>query len=61
MECPLCRRDLKPSLATFTALRYGHPLLLDDISAWICGQCGEPVFEEKVIEAIQLLLMRTDK
>jgi hypothetical protein len=27
----------------------------------ICQQCGEPVFEERVVEEIQHLLMRFDE
>jgi len=33
---------------------------VDDIPAWVCQQCGEPVFEEKAVEAIQRLLTMVD-
>ena len=61
MECSHCKSDLEPGRTTYTANRHGYHLRLDDIPAWICQQCGEPVFEERVVEAIQQLLMTLDE
>jgi YgiT-type zinc finger domain-containing protein len=61
MECPYCKGELKPGRATYTANRLGYHLLLDDIPAWVCQQCGEPVFEERAVEAIQRLLTTVDE
>jgi YgiT-type zinc finger domain-containing protein len=61
MECLHCRGNLRPSRATYTANRRGYQLLLDNIPGWMCQQCGEPVFEEKVVEAIQHMLMTLDE
>ena len=61
MECPHGKSDLEPGRTTYTANRHGYHLRLDDIPAWICQQCGEPVFEERVVEAIQQLLITLDE
>ena len=61
MECVHCRGNLKPGRVTYTANRHRYHLLLDDISGWTCQQCGEPVFEERVVEAIQQLLRTLDE
>jgi YgiT-type zinc finger domain-containing protein len=61
MECPYYNGDLKPGRTTYTADRDGYHMLFYDIPAWICEQCGEPVFEEKVIEAVQRLLKKADE
>jgi YgiT-type zinc finger domain-containing protein len=61
MECSHCKSDLEPGRTTYSANRHGYHLRLDDIPAWICQQCGEPVFEERVVAAIQQLLMRLDE
>ena len=61
MECPLCKGDLKPGRVTYTANRHGYHLLLDDVPSWVCQQCGEPVFEEKAVEAIQRMLLVLDE
>ena len=60
MECSHCKSDLEPGRTTYTATRHGYQLRLDDIPAWICQQCGESVFEERVVEAIQQLLTTLD-
>jgi hypothetical protein len=31
------------------------------VSASMCGQCGEPCFEEREVKAIQRMLERLDK
>ena len=31
-------------------------LLLDEVPAWVCEQCGEQYFEEKEVDTIQDLL-----
>jgi YgiT-type zinc finger domain-containing protein len=61
MECLHCRGNLRPGRAMHTANRRRYHLLLDDIPGWTCQQCGEPVFEERVVEAIQHLLMTLDE
>jgi YgiT-type zinc finger domain-containing protein len=53
--------NLRPGRATYAANRRRHQLLLDDIPGWTCQQCGQPVFEERILEAIQHLLMTLDE
>ena len=33
--------------------RDGCHITIDNVPAWICEQCGEPLFEEQKVEAIQ--------
>ena len=61
MECSHGKSDLEPGRTTYTANRHGYHLRIDDIPAWICQQCGKPVFEQRVVEAIQQLLMTLDE
>jgi YgiT-type zinc finger domain-containing protein len=53
--------NLTPGRVTYTANQHRYHLLLNDISGWTCQQCGEPVFEERVVEAIQPRFMMLDK
>jgi len=39
--------------APFHVDRSGYHLRLDRVPAWVCGQCGEPYFESREVEAIQ--------
>lgn len=53
MTCPQCRAVLKQGTAPFHVDRKGYHLLFDTVPAWVCSQCGEVLFEEGEVEAIQ--------
>ncbi len=44
---------MKEGRVTYTVNRKGYHLLIDDVRAWVCTQCGEPFYEGDTIEAIQ--------
>ena len=44
---------MRRSTAPFHIDRNGYHLAFDAVPAWICGQCGEPYFEEREVKAIQ--------
>jgi len=31
-------------------------LIIDDVPAWVCEQCGEPLFDEETVDTIQGML-----
>jgi hypothetical protein len=35
-------------------------LIVDDVPAWVCEQCGEPLFDEETVDAIQEMLREVD-
>jgi YgiT-type zinc finger domain-containing protein len=41
---------------TYTINKKGYHLLIDEVPAWICEQCGEPYFEGDIVDAIQKLV-----
>jgi YgiT-type zinc finger domain-containing protein len=41
---------------SYTATRRGYHLIIDDVPAWVCEQCGEPLFDEKTVDIIQDML-----
>lgn len=45
---------------SYTATRKGYHLIIDDVPAWVCEQCGEPLFDEKTVDAIQEVLQGVD-
>ena len=53
MKCIHCKGAMRRSTAPFHIDRNGYHLALDAVPAWICGQCGEPYFEEREVNAIQ--------
>lgn len=60
MECLYCKGNLARSKVSYTATRKGYHLIVDDLPAWVCEQCGEPLFGEKAVDAIQELLRKVD-
>jgi len=61
MECLYCKGKLSRQLVSYTANRNGYHLIIDDVPAWVCEQCGEPMFDEETVEAIQSMLAEIDE
>jgi YgiT-type zinc finger domain-containing protein len=61
MECFHCRGKLVRRTVNYTANRKGYHLIIDDVPAWICEQCGEPLFDESTVDAIQEMLRQVDE
>jgi YgiT-type zinc finger domain-containing protein len=55
MQCAYCQGTLKRREAHYSASRKGYHLILD-VPAWVCEQCGEPLFEEATVDTIQDIL-----
>ncbi len=61
MECYHCKGELERGTTSYTVNRHGYHFIVDDVPAWICQQCGEALFEEETVEAIQQLVQEMDK
>jgi len=61
MKCIHCQGEMKKGTAPVHIDRKGCHLMLDEVSAWVCQQCGEAYFEEKEVDAIQQLISSVDK
>jgi len=51
---------MKKGKTTYTINKKGYHLLIDEVPAWICEQCGEPYFEGDVVDAIQKVVGAVD-
>ena len=56
MKCFHCQGEMKRDTTAFHIDRKGCHLMLDEVAAWVCGQCGEALFDEKEVDAIQDLV-----
>ncbi len=61
MNCIHCCGAMDRSTAPFHIDRNGYHLALDSVPAWVCGQCGEPYFEEREVDALQAAIRSLDK
>ena len=41
--------------------RQDDQLRLEDVPAWVCGQCGEALFDEPQVKAIQSIIRSVDE
>jgi len=60
MECAYCKGTLVRTEVSYTATRRGYHLIIDDVPAWVCDQCGESLFDEETVDAIQGMLREVD-
>ena len=56
MKCLYCKGTLVRKKVSYTATRKGYHLIIDDVPAWVCEQCGEPLFDEETVDTIQEML-----
>jgi len=52
MDCLYCQGELVQKKVSYTATRRGYHLIIDDVPAWVCEQCGEVLFDEEVVMAV---------
>ena len=53
MECLYCKAQMRRGTAPVRIDRNSYHISWDAISAWVCDQCGESLFETKEVDAIQ--------
>jgi YgiT-type zinc finger domain-containing protein len=61
MQCAYCQGQLVRKQISYTANRKGYHLIIDDVPAWVCEQCGEPMFDEETVDTIQAMLREVDR
>ena len=61
MKCIHCQGQMKRGTTPFHIDRKGCHLVLDNVPAWVYQQCGETYFEEKEVDAIQVLIMSVEE
>lgn len=60
MNCIHCQGTMERGNAPLHIDRNGYRLAFDGVPAWVCGQCGEPYFEEREVTAIQSVVQVLD-
>ena len=61
MKCIHCQGEMKKGMVPFHIDRKGCHVLLDNVVAWVCQQCGEAYFEENEVDAIQDLIQSVEQ
>jgi YgiT-type zinc finger domain-containing protein len=61
MDCQWCGGKLERGTVPFTLDRSGYHVSWDAVPAWVCGQCGELLFEEREVDLMQEALVALDR
>ncbi len=61
MKCHYCKGRMESGKTSYTIDRKGYLLVINEVPALICQQCGEPYFNEEEVEMIQNLIKDVDK
>ena len=59
-KCVHCGGEMERGRAPFQIDRKGCVLTLEVVPAWICRQCGEELFEDREVDAIQEVIRSMD-
>ena len=60
VECFHCKGTLQRRSVSYSASRNGYHLIVDNVPAWVCDQCDEPLFDESTVDSIQDALRAVD-
>lgn len=60
MKCLYCGGEMRRKSTPFHVDRKGYHLVMDEIPAWVCSQCGEVYFEETEVVAMQNMMRAID-
>lgn len=52
-RCPFCQGDLDRKTITYPTEREGRVVVIDNVPAFVCRQCGEIALEPEVVERLQ--------
>ena len=53
MECYYCKGDLKEGKVPYFIKRKGYQLVIENVPAYVCQQCGEHLFRGEEVDLIQ--------
>jgi YgiT-type zinc finger domain-containing protein len=56
MRCDLCKGRVKKSLIGYTLFYEGHWIIVDNVPAKVCQQCGEKLFSPRTVERLQKII-----
>jgi YgiT-type zinc finger domain-containing protein len=61
MRCMRCAKDMGRGVSQFRIDRAAVHITFGRVPAWVCPNCGEMLFEESEVNAIQGLVEAVDK
>ena len=59
--CPLCSGQLEERTITYPQRYEGNIIILENVPAEVCGQCGEILIRPEVLERLQGLVWSSEE
>ena len=53
MNCTICHGNMKQQVITHSQFFEGQFILVENVTAWVCEQCGDTLFDPDVVEKLQ--------
>jgi len=60
MECFYCKGDMELGKVSHFIKRKGYQLIIDEVPAYVCKQCGEHLFGTGSVDLIQEMTLELD-
>lgn len=54
--CIACPGELKQETVKYTQWYQGRLIVIENVPAWVCDQCGETYYDPEIVERIQSLI-----
>ena len=58
MRCPLCKGETKEALIRYLQELDGRVVIIENVPADICAQCGEQLIKPEIAQKIQSLVWK---
>lgn len=52
-NCGICHGVLKQTMTTYSQVYNERFVVVENVPAWVCGQCGEMYYDPDVVERLQ--------
>jgi YgiT-type zinc finger domain-containing protein len=60
MECYYCKGELQEGKVPYFIKRKGYQLVIDDVPAYVCEQCGEHLFRDEEVGMVQKIIIELE-
>lgn len=54
--CTACPGELKQETVKYTQWYQGRLIVIENVPAWVCDNCGETYYDPEIVERIQTLI-----
>ncbi|MBI2912930.1 MAG: type II toxin-antitoxin system MqsA family antitoxin [Chloroflexi bacterium] len=55
-QCAFCKGDVEERTIVYTSEYKGRVVVVENVPALVCKQCGEPLFKPEVVERLQKIV-----